>query len=482
MAQQAHSYAPLSSAGILGPAPTPYASQAIPSASSTMNMHDPTWHMDTEFDAFGFSVKDFLTRHILFRCDSLGDLYPVTKPSTSPIAFLLTSSSMWHQRLGHQGDEFPLQTYYNIASLNNEFDMTDLKALNYFLGICADRTSTSLFLSQKKYALQLLEHAHMVNCNPSRTQVDTKSKLVQQICLYMHDPREPHFAALKRILQYVRGTVDFGLQLYVFATTSLVGYTDADWEDYPSTRSVANVVTETAWIRNLLRELHSPISTATLVYCDNVSAVNMSANPVQNQRTKHIKIDIHFIRDMVTAGPVRVLHVPSRYQYADIFTKGLHSALFEDFRSNNRNTLPKTPVVEGVETVMPLTNIEEKAQRRLEVKERITLMMGIPNEHQLKFNSVKDAKSLLEAIEKRIQKLVSQLELLNEKISQEGVNQKLLRSLSLEWNTHVVVWRNKPDIDSMSMDDLYNNLKIYDPEVKGVSSSSTSTQNMAFVS
>ncbi|GJY51131.1 ribonuclease H-like domain-containing protein [Tanacetum coccineum] len=58
-----------------------------------------------EFDAFGFSVKDFLTRHILLRCDSSGDLYPVTKPSTSPTAFLSTSASTWHQRLGHPGDE-----------------------------------------------------------------------------------------------------------------------------------------------------------------------------------------------------------------------------------------------------------------------------------------------------------------------------------------------------------------------------------------
>ncbi|GJV24042.1 ribonuclease H-like domain-containing protein [Tanacetum coccineum] len=99
-------------------------------------------------------------------------------------------------------------------------------------------------------------------------------------------------------------------------------------------RGVANVVAETAWVRNLLRELHSPLSTATLVYCDNVSAVYMSANPVQHQRTKHIEIDIHFVRDLVKAGHVRVLHVPSRFQYADIFTKGLPSALFEDFRSS----------------------------------------------------------------------------------------------------------------------------------------------------
>nr|GEU48936.1 retrovirus-related Pol polyprotein from transposon TNT 1-94 [Tanacetum cinerariifolium] len=112
----------------------------------------------------------------------------------------------------------------------------------------------------------------------------------------------------------------------------------------------------------------------------------------------------------------------------------------------NGATLPKTQVVDGVITVMPITTAEEKAQRRLEVKARSTLMMGIPNEHQLKFNSIKDAKQLLEVVEKifemldqtfdRLQKLVSQLELLGEKRSQKDVNQKLLRSLSPEWNTH----------------------------------------------
>nr|GEV17814.1 hypothetical protein [Tanacetum cinerariifolium] len=118
----------------------------------------------------------------------------------------------------------------------------------------------------------------------------------------------------------------------------------------------------------------------------------------------------------------------------------------------NGATLPKTKVVEGVTTEMPIKTVEEKAQRRLEVKARSTLMMGILNEHQLKFNSVKDAKKLLEAIKKRF-------ELLEKKLSQEDVNQKLLGSLSPEWNTHVVVWRNKADLDTMSMDDLYNNLK-----------------------
>nr|GEX46935.1 hypothetical protein [Tanacetum cinerariifolium] len=105
----------------------------------------------------------------------------------------------------------------------------------------------------------------------------------------------------------------------------------------------------------------------------------------------------------------------------------------------NRATLPKTQVVDGVITLMPITTAEDKAQRRLEVKARSTLMIVILNEHQLKFNSIKDVKQLLEAVEKR------------------------------------------SDLDTMSMDDLYNNLK-YESKVKGMSNSNLNTQNMAFLS
>ncbi|GJW42477.1 hypothetical protein Tco_0071276 [Tanacetum coccineum] len=222
---------------------------------------------------------------------------------------------------------------------------------------------------------------------------------------------------------------------------------------------------------------------------------------------------------MVAASKVPMLK-PGEYEIwrmrIEQYIQMIDYALWEVIE--NGATLPKTKIMEGVMTEMPITTAEEKAQRRLEVKARSTLMMGIPNEHQLKFNSIKDAKKLLEAVEKRfggnaatrktqrnllkqqyenftapssemldqtfdrLQKLVSQLELLDEKLSQEDVNQKLLRSLSPEWNTHAVVWRNKADLDTMSMDDLYNNLKVYEPEVKGMSSSSSSTQNMAFVS
>ncbi|GKB00142.1 retrovirus-related pol polyprotein from transposon TNT 1-94 [Tanacetum coccineum] len=149
----------------------------------------------------------------------------------------------------------------------------------------------------------------------------------------------------------------------------------------------------------------------------------------------------------------------------------------------NGNAPPITKVVET--TITPAT-AEEKAQRRLELKARSTLLMGIPNEHQLKFNFIEDAKLLLQAVEKRFggnaATKKTQRNLLKQCILQEDVNQKFLRSLSPEWNTHTIVWRNKCEIDTLSLDDLYNNLKIYKPEVNGTSSLSTNTQNLAFVS
>ncbi|KAJ9551953.1 hypothetical protein OSB04_015998 [Centaurea solstitialis] len=192
---------------------------------------------------------------------------------------------------------------------------------------------------------------------------------VQHVCLYMHDPREQHLQALKRILRCIRGTLAHGLQIHVSPSMNLTAYSDADWGGCPASRrstfgycvflgdnivswsskrqgvvsvssaeseyrGVANTIAETSWIRNLLRELHRAPTKATIVYCDNISAINMSSNPVQHQRTKHIEIDIHFVRDKVTLGHVRVLHVPSSSQYADIFTKGLPHSLFSEFKSN----------------------------------------------------------------------------------------------------------------------------------------------------
>jgi hypothetical protein len=290
-----------------------------------------------------------------------------------------------------------------VDALQREFPVKDLGVLHHFLGVTAEPRPSGLLLHQQQYTLDILEQAKMIDCKPCSTPVDTQAKLseakgdpvedptgyrsppgalqyltftrpdisyaVQQVCLHMHDPREPHLAALKRLLRYLRGTVDYGLLLHRSTSSELVVYTDVDWAGCPDTRrstsgyavflggnlvfwsskrqpvvsrssaeaeyrAVANGVAEAAWLRQLLAELHSPLSRSTLVYCDNVSVVYLSTNPVQHQRTKHVEIDLHFVRDWVAVGDVRVLHVPATSQFANIFTKGLPSSTFAEFRSS----------------------------------------------------------------------------------------------------------------------------------------------------
>ncbi|GJY55053.1 putative ribonuclease H-like domain-containing protein [Tanacetum coccineum] len=164
---------------------------------------------------------------------------------------------------------------------------------------------------------------------------------------------------------------------------------------------------------------------------------------------------------------------------------------------NSFNPVPRTTAnADGTftSTIPGPVTTEEKTQKKNDVKSRSMLLMALPNEHQLNFNQYKDTKTLFATIQtrfdgndatKKTQKtLLNQLAILGENISQEYLNLKFLRSLPSEWNTHVVVWRNKPDLDSMSFDDLYNNFKIVEQEVKRTvtSSSNSGSQNMAFVS
>ncbi|GJT63609.1 hypothetical protein Tco_1015089 [Tanacetum coccineum] len=163
-------------------------------------------------------------------------------------------------------------------------------------------------------------------------------------------------------------------------------------------------------------------------------------------------------------------------------------SLWEVIKNGNK-VLRRT--VGTVEQEYEPTTVEEKLDRRNEMKARATMLMALPNKDQLKFHSYQDAKLLMEAIEKssetmdqtfdRLQKLIRQLEIQGEVINQEDMNLKLLRSLPSEWKTHALIWRNKVEIETISLDDLYNNLKIYEPELTGSSSTSQNSQNVAFV-
>ncbi|GJX07199.1 ribonuclease H-like domain-containing protein [Tanacetum coccineum] len=308
---------------------------------------------------------------------------PVVKPATIRTVLTLALTRNWPV---HQLDVKNAFLNGDLSEIVYMYQPPGFVDSRYALrvGFTSSRCDSSLFIYQHGTEVAyLLRHSfskeicygvvgttHMSNCNATRTPVDTESKLgsdgdpvsdstlfrslagglqyltftrpdisyvVQQICLHMHDHQEPHLVALKRVLRCVRGTLNFGLQLYASLTSSLVAYTGADWVGCPTTRrytsrhcvffgdnllswsskrlhtlsrsnaeaeyrSVANVVVETAWLRNLLPD-------------------------------QTLDIDVHFVRDMVARGQVRVLHVPSSCQYADIFTKGLPSALFGKFRT-----------------------------------------------------------------------------------------------------------------------------------------------------
>jgi hypothetical protein len=98
--------------------------------------------------------------------------------------------------------------------------------------------------------------------------------------------------------------------------------------------AIANGVAEATWLRQLLHKLRTPSSRCTLVYCDNISTMYLSTNLVQHQCTKHVEIDLHFVREKVAIGQVHVLHVPTTSQFTDIFAKGLPSSVFNKFRSS----------------------------------------------------------------------------------------------------------------------------------------------------
>ncbi|GKA13813.1 hypothetical protein Tco_0693459 [Tanacetum coccineum] len=179
-------------------------------------------------------------------------------------------------------------------------------------------------------------------------------------------------------------------------------------------------------------------------------------------------------------------------------------------------SVPQTTQENGTSVTkisIPVT-AQEKTNKKNDVKARGLLLMALPNEHQLTFSQYPDAKSMFAAIEtrfggnaatkktllkqqyenfsassaesldsifNRLQKIVSRLAILGVIIAQEDLNLNFLSSLPPEWNTHVVVWMNKPEVETMSIDDFYNNFKIVKQKVKKTVGTSSGGQNLAFM-
>ena len=184
----------------------------------------------------------------------------------------------------------------------------------------------------------------------------------------MEHPTTTHFKAAKRILRYIKGTINFGLYYSISDDYKLVGYSDSDWggdvDDRKSTSGFVFFIGETAftwmskkqpivtlstceaeyvaatscvchaiWLRNLLKELNLPQEEPTKIFVDNKSAIALAKNPVFHDRSKHIDTRYHYIRECVTKMDVQLEYVKTNDQVADIFTKPLKREDFIKMRS-----------------------------------------------------------------------------------------------------------------------------------------------------
>lgn len=278
------------------------------------------------------------------------------------------------------------------ALLSQRFKMKDLGVLRYFLGLEIEHSSKGIFISQKKYTLDMLTEYGMTKSRPLQQPMDTHIKLtptlgdplpdaeiyqrlvgkllyltvtrpdinftVQVLAQFMQNPTTVHLQAAKRVLRYLLHSPGQGILLASNSAAILTAYCDSDWAGCLVTRrstsgycillgnspiswkakkqqvvarssaeaeyrAMALTTCEVTWLTSLLKDLGLKSLGPALLKCDNKAALAIAANPVLHEKTKHVEIDHHFVRDKVQAGQILPSYVPSTEQLADILTKVL---------------------------------------------------------------------------------------------------------------------------------------------------------------
>ncbi|XP_052169207.1 uncharacterized mitochondrial protein AtMg00810-like [Oryza glaberrima] len=292
-----------------------------------------------------------------------------------------------------------------LKDLEKNFALKDLGDLHYFLGIEVKKVTQGLVLSQARYASDILKRAGMSICKPASTPLSTTEKLsiedgdflgqndashyrsivgalqyltltrpdlsfsVNKVCQFLHSPTTVHWSAVKRILRYIKGTVEFGLRFGKYDSMLISAFSDADWagcsDDRRSTggfavflgpnliswsarkqatvsrssieaeyKALANATAEVTWVRKILDELRIARPSVAQLWCDNLGATYLSANPVFHARTKHIEIDYHFVREQVAKKLLDIRFISTTDQLADGFTKSLPAPSLAQYRHN----------------------------------------------------------------------------------------------------------------------------------------------------
>ncbi|XP_019153734.1 PREDICTED: uncharacterized protein LOC109150298 [Ipomoea nil] len=287
-----------------------------------------------------------------------------------------------------------------LHRLSTTFKIRDLGTPIFFLGIETLNQDGSLMLSQRRYMTDLLNRAGMTDCKPLATPASVTQSVtpstqpyenptqyrrlvgalqyltitrpdlsfaVNRLCQFMHSPTDDHWVLLKRVLRYIKGTLNYGLRLSPSVSTSVHAFSDSDWAGCPVDRkntsgyavflgsnliswlsrkqrtvarsstkaeykALADVSAEVTWIVSLLRELGLHSGDPATLWCDNLGATYLCANPVFHARTKHVEIDFHFVRDKVASREFIVNFVSTKDQLADILTKPLPGPRFAAHR------------------------------------------------------------------------------------------------------------------------------------------------------
>jgi hypothetical protein len=183
----------------------------------------------------------------------------------------------------------------------------------------------------------------------------------------MHAPTTVHLKMVRCILRYVKGTINNGLHFTSNTNLNFSAFSDADWAGCLTTRrstigscvflgcnliswcakkqhtisrssteaeyrAMANTTAELTWLTYILHDLHTPLLSPPVLYCDNLSALHMTVKPVFHARSKHIELDYHFIRKRVALGKLITHHIPNTHQIADLFAKPVSKATLLHFQ------------------------------------------------------------------------------------------------------------------------------------------------------
>jgi hypothetical protein len=289
--------------------------------------------------------------------------------------------------------------------MKNVFEMTDLGKMTFFLGMEVQQKQNEIFICQQKYAKMTLKKFNMEECRSTTTPMNQKEKFCKEDgaakidetlyktligCLmyltttrpdilnatsilsrYMHYASEIHFQAAKRIVRYMKGTIDYGLKFCQVKNSILHGYSDSDWascvDDMKSTSgycfsfgsaiflwsskrqeviaqstveaeyvAATAAVNQAIWIRKLMVDLQMEQKKSTQILVDNQTAISIAKNPVFHGKTKLFKLKLYFLREVQREGEIQLIYCKTENQNADILTKSLPKAKYEFFRQRLR--------------------------------------------------------------------------------------------------------------------------------------------------